>query len=215
MKCRKVCLICLVCLLTACNAVPEASVSTEQIPSETEETSLIVLHPEMSIKMYETMDQCVADADYILTYTVAEIGETYIYGNKELPENATPEEVNNYIRSICTPVTLSVHDVYYANQEIGDTMEIVLREGIYNGYKLEKDFPQYEEGHTYLLFLRTAPDGITNMVMHQGSAEIMVSDTALYDAQSTAYACVPLYNERIYQELHTVNDIAQSVQEAD
>ena len=73
----------------------------------------------------------------------------------------------------------------------------------------------YEEGHTYLLFLRTAPDGITNMVMHQGSVEIMVSDTALYDAQSTAYACVPLYNERIYQELHSVNDISQSVQEAD
>ncbi len=167
---------------------------------KTEENPEKVLHEQLCIKMYETIEQCIEKADYIVTCTVSEIGETYIFGDKEISENSTPEEINSYIRSICTPVTLDIDDVLYSNRDIADdTMTVTLWEGKYNGYELKKDFPEYEKNHTYLLFVKTAPDGETNIIMHQGSVEI--SDSGF----------VPLFNQWIYEGITSVGQVEERI----
>lgn len=209
MKHLKTTLLCIACILilTACtNSFQNNYI--EEIPVK-------VLHSQASIRMYETLEQCVEKADYIITCTVSEIGDTFIFGDKEINEDSTPEEINSYIRSICTPVTLDIHDIHYASRDIPeDTMTIILSEGIYNGYELRKNYPEYEKDHTYLLYIQIAPDGETNMIMHQGSVELgtmTASEGNLQEDRTIANEFTPLFNERIYRDFTSIEQVTQCI----
>ncbi len=121
---------------------------------------------------------------------MAEVGDTYVNGGMEIDNSAMPEEIHSYIRSIRTPVTLDIHDVLYSRDDIGGEMTVIMNAGKYNGYELKNSFPEYVTDHTYLLFVKTAPDGEQNIVMHQGSVEL-----------GGAGEFVPLFNEHIYDGL--------------
>lgn len=208
-KMKKTLLFCVACalLLSACtNGSDDGYVK---------ETPVKVLHSQSSIRMYETLEQCIEKADYIITCTVSEIGDTFIFGDKEINENSTPEEVNSYIRSICTPLTLDIHEIHYASQAIeNDTMTILLSEGIYNGYELRKDYPEYQKDHTYLLYIQIAPDGKTNMIMHQGSVELgrmTISEGNMFEQNFSTSEFTPLFNERIYKNFSSIEQVSQCI----
>ena len=65
-----------------------------------------------------------------------------------------------------------------------------------------------EAGHDYLLFVAIAPDGETNIVISQGTAELVASGTA-------GIEIVPLENPYIYENLHSLSDVASAIAAAD
>ena len=67
-----------------------------------------------------------------------------------------------------------------------------------------------EAGHDYLLFVAIAPDGETNIIISQGTAELIASGAA-----SGEIEIVPLENPYIYENLHSLSDVASAVAAAD
>lgn len=132
-----------------------------------------------------SIDEFIDLADYIVLCTVEEIGNTFLYGNPTLdPEDIT--SISDYVRSIRTPVTLHIHKAFL--DKIGiedDTLTILLYDGIYGEYMLTHQYPNYELGHTYLLFIGQAPDGETNIVIPHGSVEIDLPEAMPPDAEDS------------------------------
>ncbi len=150
---------------------------------------------EGSIRFYDTLDECISQADIILTCTVAEVGETYLYGNPTLPFGIHESSWPSIARDFRTPVTLSVDEVLLDKTgAVADTLTITEYRGTYDGYTALSQFPEYEPGREYLLCIAVAPDGETNIVMHQGSVDI-------------TDGFVPLFNEWIFEGLSSVADV--------
>ncbi len=170
-----------------------------------------VIYSQPSIRMYESIDECIENADYIVTCTVTEIGDTFQYGGPkpEINQNSTTEEINDYIRSIRTPLVLEINDTLYSSKEIeNNSLTVLLSKGVYNGYELKNDFPEYEVGHTYLLFISEAPDVTTNIINHQGSVELSTG-TSRNSVSNTSLT--PLFNERIFDDFTSISDICDKL----
>lgn len=172
------------------------------------QSSMTTLRIQDSVRYYDSIDECIAEADFIVDCTISEIGETYL--NKDLPIPSDEALVNDYIRSIRTPVVLSINDIYYdSTGSLGDSLTILEYRGTYNGYTLENSFPTYEEGHEYILFIKQAPDGETNIIMHQGSIEVTHESFTRSGVNDTFY---PLFNEDIFKDIYTTADLIVSIE---
>lgn len=174
----------------------------------------VTLKLQNDIRFYDTIDECINEADFIIKCTVSEIGETYLNGNPPLPDESDESSVNDCIRSIRTPIILDINDIYYADTDsLSDSLTVIEYRGTYNGYTLENCFPTYEEGHEYILFIRQAPDGETNIIMHQGSVEVSHTSFSIFGIGSeTDCAISPMFNKDIFENLDTVSDIAKAVE---
>lgn len=168
-----------------------------------------VLRNQPSFRWYRSLEECMENSDFILTCTVEDVGESYTSKDSEIIGISGGEGELEYIRSIRTPVTLNVQDVYYdSTGSLGETLTITEKQGSVGKYTLESVFPAYEEGHEYLLFIAQAPDGETNIVIGQGSVE-------LYRDERTGTAgysyFVPMMNEEIYSPFSTVEEIEEAI----
>ncbi len=162
------------------------------------------LTEQSSVRFYDSIDECIEKSDFIVRCTVSEIGETYINGDVVLSKNADENEIHDYIRSIRTPFVLEVSEIYYdTTDSLGDSITVTEYRGTYNGYTLENSFPSYEVGHEYILFIKQAPDGETNIIMHQGSAELTT--------QARSNDITPLFNADIFENINTVSDLISAV----
>ncbi len=150
---------------------------------------------EGSIHFYDTLAECISQADIILTCTVAEVGETYLYGNPSLPFGIHETSWPSIARDFRTPVTLSVGEILLDKTgAVADSLTITEYRGTYDGYTALSQFPEYEVGRDYLLCIGVAPDGETNIVMHQGSVDI-------------TDGFVPLFNEWIFEGMDDLADV--------
>ncbi len=194
--------LCIIVLVLGVCLYPKADVSTpENLPEDPAKTHT----PQICIHFYDTITECITDADIILTCTVAEIGDTYLYGNPTLPNGIHETSWPSIAEKFRTPVTLDVDEVLLDNTDkIQDTITITEYCGTYDGYTVKSGFPTYEEGQSYLLFIAVAPDGETNIVMHQGS--VALSTTEGQDG------FVPLLNEKIYSGFSSVADVKKAIQ---
>lgn len=133
----------------------------------------------------KSMDEFIDKADFIVLCTVEEIGDSFLWDHPTIqPENT--KAVSMCVNDIRTPVTLHIHKAFL--DKIGivdDTLMILLYQGIYGEYMLTNQYPTYEEGHTYLLFIGQAPDGETNIVIAHGSVEIDLPEAMPLDANET------------------------------
>lgn len=167
-----------------------------------------------------SIDEFIDLADYIVLCTVEEIGNTFLYGNPTLdPEDIT--SISDYVRSIRTPVTLHIHKAFL--DKIGiedDTLTILLYDGIYGEYMLTHQYPNYELGHTYLLFIGQAPDGETNIVIPHGSVEIDLPEAIPLDAEDSDIVALamgegtsftPLFTSYPFQDANSTEALFQAV----
>lgn len=162
------------------------------------------LTEQSSVRFYDSIDECIEKSDFIVRCTVSEIGDAYINGDAVLSENANENELHDYIRSIRTPVVLEVIEIYYdTTDSLGDSITVTEYRGTYNGYTLENSFPSYEVGHEYILFIKQAPDGETNIIMHQGSVELT--------SQARSENITPLFNTAIFESISTIPDLISAV----
>ncbi len=160
---------------------------------------------QISIRLYDTIDECITNADIIFTCTVAEIGETYLYGNPTLPGGIHETSWPSIAEKFRTPVTLAVEEILLDNTATArETITVTEYCGTYDGYTVKSGFPTYEEGRRYLLFVAVAPDGKTHIVMHQGSVALSSAD-----GQDLF---VPLLNEKIYGGISSVEEVKAAVQ---
>lgn len=173
----------------------------------------VTLRLQNSVHYYDTIDECINDADFIVKCTVSAIGETYLNGNPSLPEESDEEALNAYIRSIRTPIVLEINDIYYdSTDSLGDRLTVLEYRGTYNGYTLENQFPHYEEGKEYILFIKQAPDGETNIIMHQGSVEISSTPTTFFAVNSENSGTLsPMFNVDIFEDINTTSDIVDAI----
>lgn len=129
-----------------------------------------------------SMDEFIDKADFIVLCTVEEIGDSYLWGHPTIkPENS--KAVSMCVNDIRTPVKLHIHKAFL--DKIGiedDTLTLTLYAGIYGEYMLTNQYPTYELGHTYLLFIGQAPDGETNIAICHGSVEIDLPEAMPTDA---------------------------------
>lgn len=167
----------------------------------------------------ESVAECMERADYAFTCTVAEVGDAFLFSYDEIPDDLEGEALRERIRDIRTPAELVIHDIFYDSTgrlQTGDTLRILQYYGVYDGCRLESSHPVLEAGHDYLLFVAIAPDGETNIVISQGTAELIASGTSsLSAAASGEIEIVPLENPYIYENLHSLSDIASAVAAAD
>lgn len=172
------------------------------------QSNMTTLRIQNSIRYYDSIDECIAEADFIVDCTVSEIGETYL--NSDLPTPSDEASVNDYIRAIRTPVVLSINNIYYDSTDLlGNSLTVLEYRGTYNGYTLENNFPTYEEGHEYILFIKQAPDGETNIIMHQGSIDITPESSAR-SAGDVTFS--PMFNEDIFDDIDTAADLIETIE---
>lgn len=181
---------------------------------DTAKSDTVTLKLQNDMRFYNTIEECIDEADFIVRCTVEEIGEAYLNGNPPTPDTSDESSVSDYIRSIRTPIILEISDIYYAVTDSDtDILTVIEYRGTYNGYTLENSFPTYEKGHEYILFIKQAPDGETNIIMHQGSVEVSETSSSSFGANSERDSAVsPMFNEYIFEGFDTVSDIAEAVE---
>ena len=163
-----------------------------------------------SVLMAESLEKVAEDTDYIVFCTVTDVGETYLNEYAPLPTDNS-HSLFEYANKIRTPMEIKINEILYdSTGELGETLTITEKGGTYNGYTLDTGFPKYEAGCDYLLFIKIAPDGETNIICHQGSAELL--STGINDFNSADSATiVPLFNADIFKGLDSIDDVRDAI----
>lgn len=188
-------------------AVPE----TESYGGEAE----FVYTPQVSIRWLETIGDCLQKTDYVVICRVEEVGEAFAEKDPSVIGIPGGSGELEYVRSIRTPLTLSVTEILYdRNGTAGDTMQALEYYGTVGNYTLEGIFPvRYEEGHEYLLYLAQRPDGKANGILAQGSVELFREETEAEGETVYSHFC-PLVNEKIYHGYPDAESIFEAIRTA-
>jgi len=177
----------------------------EMIPEYTDEedgsdSGDRIYKQEVSIKWFESLGDCMKNADFVLTCTIQEIGEAYAENSVDSIGMPGGSGELDYIRSIRTPITLVIENVFYdSTNALGKTLTVTENCGTVGRYTLESPFPMLEEGKNYLLFIAQAPDGETNVMIGQASV--------LLDGENF----MPLMNENVYSAWKTMEELLEAV----
>ena len=159
-----------------------------------------VYEQQTSIRLFESLEEGIKNADFILTCTVQEIGNSYAENSTDSIGIPGGQGELDYIRSIRTPITLAVDEVYYdSTGSLGDTLTVLEYQGTVGRYTLKNVFSMPEEGKTYLLFIAQAPDGETNIMI--GQASVLLEGDSF----------TPLMNDRMYSEWTTAEELLEAV----
>lgn len=187
------------------SAVHDNNAVSEMMPQYTDDadgsdSGSMVYKQQMSFKMFESLEDGMKNADFILTCTVKEIGSSYAENSTDSIGIPGGQGEFDYIRSIRTPIILAVDEVYYdSTGSLGDTLTVLENQGTVGRYTLESPFPMPEEGKTYLLFIAQAPDGKTNIMI--GQASVLLEGNSF----------TPLMNDRMYSEWTTSEELLDAV----
>ncbi len=181
-------------------AIPEMAPAEEGAADGSDSNSGVVLDQQMSIKLFEAPEDAMENADFVLTATVQEIGDSYAQNSPDTIGIPGGSGELDYIRSIRTPITLTVNDVYYdSTGTVGDTLTVLEYQGTVGKYTLASPFPMPEENKKYLLFIAQAPDGKTNIII--GQASVLLEGDSF----------TPLMNDRMYSKWNTTDELLEAV----
>ena len=174
-----------------------------------------VYTPQVSIRWLETIGDCMKNADYVVICRVEEVGEAFAEKDPSIIGIPGGSGEHEYVRSIRTPLTLSVEEILYDRTGTAeDTMQVLEYCGTVGSYTLEGIFPiRYEEGHEYLLYLAERPDGKANAILGQGSVELFREEAAL-EGEAVYSHFRPLVNEKIYCGYPDAETIFEAVRTA-
>lgn len=171
-------------------------------PSPTDDSA--TLHMNANMRPFASLDDCMENADYVITAVVSEVGEAFALDGARPAE--TGEDLYDYIRSIRTPVTLSVEEVHYdSTGSLGDSLTVLEYRGTVQGCTLTNSYPVYEENHRYLLFIAIAPDGETNLIIGQASVEIPANDG------KNADSFTPLFSNTAFDAYDSLSALTAAV----
>ena len=174
-----------------------------------------VYTPQVSIRWLETIGDCMQKADYVVICRVEEVGEAFAEKDPSIFGIPGGSGELDYVRSIRTPLTLSVTEILYDRTgTAGDTMLALEAYGTVGSYTLEGIFPlRYEEGHEYLLYLAERPDGKAAGILAQGSVELFRDETAA-EGEAVYSHFHPLVNEKIYHDYPDAESIFEAIRTA-
>lgn len=174
-----------------------------------------VYTPQVSIRWLETIGDCMKNADYVVICRVEEVGEAFAEKDPSIIGIPGGSGELEYVRSIRTPLTLSVQEILYDRTgTVGDTIEVLEYYGTVDNYTLEGIFPiRYEEGHEYLLYLAERPDGKATGILAQGSVELFRDETAA-EGEAVYSHFHPLVNEKIYHDYPDAESIFEAIRTA-
>ena len=174
-----------------------------------------VYTPQVSIRWLETIGDCMQKADYVVICRVEEEGEAFAEKDPSVIGIPGGSGEHEYVRSIRTPLTLSVTEILYDRTgTAGDTMLALEAYGTVGSYTLEGIFPlRYEEGHEYLLYLAERPDGKAAGILAQGSVELFRDETAA-EGEAVYSHFHPLVNEKIYRGYPDAESIFEAIRTA-
>ncbi len=159
-----------------------------------------VYEQQTSIRLFESLEDGMKNADFILTCTVQEIGNSYAENSTDSIGIPGGQGELDYIRSIRTPILLAVDEVYYdSTGSLSDTLTVLEYQGTVGRYTLKNAFSMPEEGKTYLLFIAQAPDGETNIII--GQASVVLEEDSF----------TPLMNDWMYSEWATSEELLEAV----
>lgn len=202
-------LLCIILLtaLTACTSFPpdaESAVADGPTQTTLSQPDGYTVHTSTSLRMASSLDECVEHADYIVACTLTEIGDSYLADpSRTVSAASSSAEISDYVFSIRTPLPLHIDQIYLDRTgKLEDTLTVLEYRGTYGDYTLTNDYPQYEVGHSYLLFIGEMPDGTTNIIYHQASVELLADAAAPAQAAGEASRnFIPLFNTAIYADL--------------
>jgi len=138
---------------------------------------------EVQLRMENTYHNHLREADYVVEATVTDMGEPYLWNDEYDPW------------AIRTPVNLQINRVFAdKTSTLGDTLTLTEYYGIVGSMERRPTFFTLEEGKTYLLYIATAPDGVTLINKVQGTLEIH-NDSSF----------TPLLNARMYAGYDSVS----------
>ena len=188
--------------MTSCDAPMGTAVMRETVTWE--------MQPD--IRLFASIDDCMENADYVITCTVADIGEPFAKDGPHKPETQG-RALYDYIRSIRTPVTLAVEEVHYdSTGTLGDTLTVLEYRGTVNGCTLTNPFPDYEEGHRYLLFIAIAPDGETNIIIGQASVELPADDASAFSLPADeSDSFTPMFQNHAFDDYDSLSELTDAV----
>lgn len=227
-----VAILCVAICLMSC-ASEDSPISTESATDATDvsTTDTAEALPE-GVKYYYTstacvtpaksMDEFIDKADFIVLCTVEEIGDSYLWGHPTIkPENS--KAVSMCVNDIRTPVKLHIHKAFLDKIGMEDnTLTLTLYAGIYGEYMLTNQYPTYELGHTYLLFIGQAPDGETNIAICHGSVEIDLPEEMPLDANEADALAIatgegtsftPMFYGSSFDNMDSVTALFEAVEE--
>ena len=182
-------------------AIPEMIPEQEEGGADgSDNGSGVVLEQKMSFKLFDAPEDAMENADFVLTATVREIGDSYAQNSPDTIGIPGGSGELDYIRSIRTPITLTVNDVYYdSTGTVGDTLTVLEYQGTVGKYTLTSPFPMPEENKKYLLFIAQAPDRKTNIMI--GQASVLLEGDSF----------TPLMNDRMYSKWNTTDELLEAV----
>ncbi len=182
-------------------AIPEMIPEQEEGGADgSDNGSGVVLEQKMSFKLFDAPEDAMENADFVLTATVQEIGDSYAQNSPDTIGIPGGSGELDYIRSIRTPITLTVDDVYYdSSGTVGDMLTVLEYQGTVGKYTLTSPFPMPEENKKYLLFIAQAPDGKTNIII--GQASVLLEGDSF----------TPLMNDRMYSKWNTTDELLEAV----
>ena len=181
-------------------AIPEMIPEQEGGADGSDNGSGVVLEQKMNFKLFDAPEDAMENADFVLIATVQEIGDSYAQNSPDTIGIPGGSGELDYIRSIRTPITLTVNDVYYdSTGTVGDTLTVLEYQGTVGKYTLTSPFPMLEENKKYLLFIAQAPNGKTNIMI--GQASVLLEGDSF----------TPLMNDRMYSEWNTTDELLEAV----
>lgn len=196
----------------------EAAVNDEETQAVPETESYgggsgFVYTPQVSIRWLETIDDCMKNTDYVVVCRVEKVGEAFAEKDPSIIGIPGGSGELDYVRSIRTPLTLSVQEILYDRTgTVGDTIEVLEYYGTVDSYTLEGIFPiRYEEGHEYLLYLAQRPDGKAVCILAQGSVELFREEA---EGEAVYSHFRPLVNEKIYRDCPDAESIFEAIRTA-
>ncbi len=182
------------------DAAPEMMPDEEDGADGSDNGSGVVFDQQMSFKLFDAPEDAMENADFVLIATVQEIGDSYAQNSPDTIGIPGGSGELDYIRSIRTPITLEVDDIYYDSTEtIGATLTVLEYQGTVGKYTLTSPFPMLEENKKYLLFIAQAPDGKTNIMI--GQASVLLEGDSF----------TPLMNDRMYSKWDTTDELLEAV----
>lgn len=199
-------------LLTACTnssySAPTIANTDNSIQTTTKQEEHYTVHTSTYLKMASSLEECIEHADYIVACTLTEIGDAFLADpSRTVSATSSSAEITDYVSSIRTPLTLQIDQIYLDRKGIlDDTLTVLEYRGTYGDYTLTNDYPQYEVGHSYLLFIGEMPDGTTNVIFHQASVELSSNEASLMQTTgSPSPDFTPLLNTEIYADMSSAD----------
>ena len=193
---------CLLLIAGGISFVNHESVHTT--PPTVTENIIYEVKPQAYVKFEKTLEECVAEADFIVHGSVSEIKAAILEDGYELSSAMSEDALRQSIRRIYTPISFVPDTIYktttitssetaYSDPtecipQIDQPLSLKGRYGTYQGYRLSPMSTQIllEEDQEYILFLYINPTGSLS-IWHQPSLVIRADGTFSSLMSNTLY----------------------------